>query len=50
MNTDEYLRGQRDCKDGKPHKAGQSKDYNDGYGCQYEAEQMLTELGLKTSV
>ena len=38
MNTDEFLRGQQDCIDGKPH-TDQGKDYNDGYAAQYELEQ-----------
>jgi len=47
MNTDEYLKGMRDCKNGKPARLGMSDDYYDGYSCQYEAEQALTELGLR---
>ena len=47
MNTDDFLQGQRDCKDGVPHEAGKSKDYDAGYGSQYEAEQALTEMGLR---
>jgi hypothetical protein len=46
VNTDEYLRGMRAAKDGKPAEVGASDDYNDGYGTQYEAEQSLTEMGL----
>jgi hypothetical protein len=45
----DFLKGQRDCKDGKPHKSGKSADYDRGYGTQYEAEAMLTEMGLKQS-
>lgn len=47
MNTDDFLHGQRDCKDGVPHKMGMSADYHDGYASQYAAEQMLTEMGIR---
>ena len=47
MNSDEYLKGMRDCKDGKPHQPGMSQDYNEGYSCQYSAEQSLTAMGLR---
>tara|TARA_R110002110_G_scaffold415850_1_gene657991 strand:+ start:23009 stop:23149 length:141 start_codon:yes stop_codon:yes gene_type:complete len=45
MNTEEFLRGQRDCKDGKPH-TDQSKSYNRGYAAQYEMEQALSYGGF----
>lgn len=43
MITDasEFLRGQRDCEQGIPHKSGQSEEYNRGYAAQYELEQIL---------
>lgn len=47
MKTDDYLQGQNDCKDGVPHEMGKSKDYHDGYATQYEAEQLLTEMGIR---
>lgn len=40
MNTDDFLRGQRDCKDGKDLKLGDTDDYYRGYGAQYELEQI----------
>lgn len=49
MNTDEYLRGMNDCSKGRPHMPNQSKDYDNGYATQYEAEQIqdqMTEWGL----
>lgn len=46
METNDYLQGMRDCKDGKEHQVGKSKDYDEGYGVQYEAEALLTEMGL----
>ena len=42
--ADEFLRGQRDCQKGIPHKSGQSESYDRGYGAQYEKEQRDTEL------
>ncbi len=44
---DDFLQGQRDCRDGKSHEAGKSDAYDRGYGTQYEAEQALTEMGLR---
>jgi len=38
----DFLQGQRDCKEGKPHVSG-SEDYDRGYRVQYELEQMETE-------
>ena len=47
ISAEDFLRGQRDCRDGKPHKAGQSRDYDRGYSAQYAHEQNLTALGLR---
>lgn len=44
--ADDFMNGQRDCIDGKPHKAGMSTDYDRGYAAQYEHEQNLTNLGV----
>ena len=44
MDADEFLRGQRDCMNGEPHKAGQSEDYDRGYAAQYELEQVKNVL------
>ena len=44
MNTSEFLRGQRDCKDGVEHKAGQHRDYDRGFASQYEAEQIEAQM------
>ena len=49
MNTDDFLRGQRDCMEGKPHKDG-SEDYNRGYAAQYsleESKSWLSERGYR---
>jgi hypothetical protein len=44
MNAQEFMRGQQDCKDGKPH-TDQGVDYNRGYAAQYEMEQILSHRG-----
>jgi len=44
MNSDEYLKGMRDCKDGIPHQPGMSQDYNDGYAAEYERQEVLTVM------
>lgn len=41
--SDDFLRGQKDCGNGKPHKAGESEAYDRGYATQYEAEQVRNE-------
>ena len=43
---DEFLRGQRDCKEGVAHKSDQSEAYNRGYATEYEKEQLDNELSL----
>lgn len=42
MNTDQFIQGQRDCRDGKPHEAGKGADYDRGYAAQYEYEQVAS--------
>ena len=37
----EFLEGQRDCRDGRPH-AGGSDAYYRGYSTQYESDQIDT--------
>ena len=39
----EFIRGQRDCKQGNPHKPNQGQDDDRGYRAQYEIEQINTE-------
>ena len=36
----QYEKGMKDCKAGLPHKEGQSREYDEGYGFQYQKEQM----------
>lgn len=40
MNADEFMQGQKDCRDGKPHEAGKGESYDRGYAAQYEWEQV----------
>lgn len=47
--SSEFLRGQKDCQDGTPHKPNQSEAYDRGYSCQYESEQLASELSLRTN-
>ena len=37
----EFLKGQRDCRDGRPH-AGGTDAYCRGYSAQYESDQVDT--------
>ena len=38
--TDDFMKGQMDCHEGKPHKQGKSAAYDSGYATQYEMEQV----------
>lgn len=40
---DDFIRGQQDCSQGLPHQPGQGRDYDRGYACQYELEQINNE-------
>lgn len=44
MNTDEFMQGQQDCKDGKPHEAGRGESYDRGYAAQYELDEVKSML------
>jgi hypothetical protein len=39
---DEFLKGARDCQEGKPHDDGKGEYYDRGYATQYEMEQIQT--------
>jgi hypothetical protein len=41
---DDFLQGQKDCRNGVEHKPMQSEAYNRGYATQYEKEQIDTEM------
>ena len=38
---DSFIQGQKDCRDGKPHKAGKPEAYDEGFRFQYELEQIM---------
>lgn len=40
-NIGEFIDGQKDCRDGIPHKQGMTESYDRGYSCQYELERMV---------
>lgn len=42
--TLEFIEGQQDCREGKLHEEGKSEDYNRGYRCEYELEQIKAEV------
>ena len=44
-DTFEFVRGQTDCREGLPHKSGQSESYDAGYSCEYQ----LTEINTANS-
>ena len=44
--SDDFLQGQKDCRDGKPHKDGNGDGYDRGYNTQYIAEQ-IWEAGTR---
>jgi len=39
---DDFLRGCRDCAEGRPHKQFQSQAYDAGYASQYAIEQTVS--------
>jgi hypothetical protein len=47
--AEDFLKGQNDCKDGIAHQSGKGASYDAGYSAEYEAEQMLAEMGLRQS-
>lgn len=47
---DWFLKGQRDCKEGIPHKSGFGEYYDRGYAAQYELEQVTTHYGLSQTI
>ena len=42
QQLNEFVKGEEDCKKGIPHKEGQSREYDEGYGFQYTKEQNET--------
>ena len=43
IRVGDFVRGQRDCKNGVPHEAGKSASYDRGYAAEYELEQIKSE-------
>jgi len=41
--SDDFKQGQQDCEDGIPFFFGKSKEYERGYGYQYELEELGCE-------
>lgn len=39
-NVNEFIDGQKDCRDGKPHFDGKGASYDAGYSTQYTLEQI----------
>jgi len=46
-HPDEFLRGQKDCADGVPHKPNMGRDYDRGFMIEYEREQVISELSRR---
>lgn len=42
--VDNFIQGQQDCKEGKPHQSGRGDAYDDGYQAQYEKEAIQAEM------
>ena len=40
---DDFVRGEEDCKAGLPHKEGESREYDAGYGEQQGKDQQLKD-------
>lgn len=40
----DFMRGQLDCREGKPHQQGESEAYDRGYGTEYQADQINTAI------
>lgn len=36
-----FVKGQKDCRDGKAHESGKGESYDMGYRFEYELEQIL---------
>lgn len=40
----DFVNGQKDCRNGMPHKDGHGESYDAGYSFQYELEQITGEI------
>jgi hypothetical protein len=45
--ADMFLQGQIDCREGREAKKDMPDGYNRGFGCEYEVEQINTEMMLR---
>lgn len=43
----EMLQGQKDCRDGVPHREGMGENYDIGYSTQYQHEANMNALELR---
>jgi hypothetical protein len=44
----DFVRGEEDCKAGRPHLEGQSREYDEGYGFQHQKEQIETARSIES--
>ncbi len=49
-NIFEFIKGQRDCRNGAPHQAGHTESYDNGYSFQYHLEQVLSERSKQSAI
>jgi hypothetical protein len=47
MNANDFMAGQRHCRDGIAHKSGMSESYDRGYSAQYSWEQVRSARHFK---
>lgn len=40
----DFVQGQADCRDGKPHEQGKGRSYDAGYAAQYQLEQIMSDM------
>jgi hypothetical protein len=48
QTLDDFVRGEEDCKAGRPHLEGQSRKYDEGYGFEYMREQAETARSIES--
>ena len=48
FNSLEFIRGEADCIAGNPHRSGQTREYDLGYGRRYELEAQADHKTEKT--
>ena len=45
--SDDFMRGQADCKNGLAGLQGQTEDYYRGYSAEYEMEQLISNRSMR---